>query len=93
MIELSTDELDGIESVTSGHRARARWRTEQGWVRLERLTDRTVVVSGPPVAVRRIWHACRGEWHCAGSRAGGPVHYIGHRGNAELMLVQSTPSP
>jgi hypothetical protein len=81
--------MHDFDAVANGERPRARWRSPEGWVRVDRLSDRRLCVRGPRSEVVRISSAAQPDWTCMHQRqlddgAHGPV--------TEMMLVRRDPA-
>ncbi len=79
--------MPDFQSVASGERTRARWRSTKGWVRAERVSDTVVRLRGPHLELYAVWQAQRREWRCIRVTPGEPpLHATGVAGQHELFL-------
>jgi hypothetical protein len=85
--------MTDFDSVASGMRQRARWRSPQGWVRAEWLSDTYLRLRGPRPELMRVWDRVRHRWTCLRQHAGDPpVHRHDEDGQYEMLLVPPTDS-
>jgi hypothetical protein len=80
--------MHDFEAVARGERQRARWRSPEGWVRVDRLSDQRLCLRGPHREVARLSSAARADWTCLHQRQmdGGPQGAL-----VEMMLVRREP--
>jgi hypothetical protein len=77
-----------FDAVVNGTRRRARWRSPDGWVRVERLSEDHLSLRGPCSEVRRLCAAIPPGWRCPQ-----PLRDTDEAAAAEVLLVRKAPAP
>jgi hypothetical protein len=80
--------MHDFDAVANGERRRARWRSPEGWVRVDRVSERRLCLRGPRRELLRLFTARRADWACLHQR-----HIEGGTQGpfTEMMLVRLDP--